>query len=256
MRLDMQNFLQLEGVCYAYPERSAAVSAVNLQMAAGEIHCLIGRSGCGKTTLLKLAAGLLSPQQGQVLLNKRTVTAPLPEMGFVFQSPTLLDWLNVRDNVLLPLSLHRSITPDDHRQVDEWLERLGLAALSLVKADSLSGGQQSRVAIARALITRPSVLFMDEPFAALDAITRGELQHDFLKLCQAEGTTVLFVTHDIGEAVYLGDRVSLMQDGAMSEPLAIDLPRPRSAALRYAAPFNALCAQLRQAMDEGTTHEA
>ncbi len=243
------HFLQLDTLHFAYPNRGEVVRDVCLQLAPGEIHCLIGRSGCGKTTVLKLAAGLLTPQQGQVQLKGQTVQQPTADMGFVFQSPTLLDWLSVLDNVLLPLSLHGTVT-DTHRAYGEQLlAHMGLAALCNDKPHRLSGGQQSRVAIARALITRPAVLFMDEPFAALDAITREELQRDFLALCQSRGTAVLFVTHDMVEAVYLADQVSLMHQGRLQAPLRIDLPRPRQSAMRYTPAFNALCEQLRHAMD-------
>ena len=243
------NFLHLNAVHFAYPDQGEVVHDVCLQLAHGEIHCLIGRSGCGKTTVLKLAAGLLKPLQGHIQLKGNPVHQPVSDMGFVFQSPTLLDWLSVLDNVLLPISLHSPVT-DVHRAYGEQLlDQMGLAALRHAKPCQLSGGQQSRVAIARALITQPAVLFMDEPFAALDALTREELQRDFLALCHAQGTSVLFVTHDISEAVYLADRVSLMHQGRMHVPLHITLPRPRQSAMRYTPPFSALCEQLRHAMD-------
>nr|WP_315236388.1 ABC transporter ATP-binding protein [uncultured Limnohabitans sp.] len=242
-------FLQLEALHFAYPDRGEVVRDVCLQLAPGEIHCLIGRSGCGKTTVLKLAAGLLTPQQGQVQLQGCTVQQPTSDMGFVFQSPTLLHWLSVLDNVLLPHSLHGLVTADQRAYGEQLLAQMGLAALRDDKPQQLSGGQQSRVAIARALITRPAVLFMDEPFAALDAITRDELQRDFLALCHQHGTAVLFVTHDIAEAVYLADQVSHMHAGRIHAPLHIDLPRPRQTAMRYTPVFNALCEQLRHAMD-------
>jgi NitT/TauT family transport system ATP-binding protein len=245
----MEQFLQLNDVHFAYPERGVVVRDVSLQMVQGEIHCLIGRSGCGKTTLLKLAAGLLKPQQGHVWLQGQSVQSPQPEMGFVFQSPTLLAWLSVLDNVLLPLRLDRAVNDADHHHAELLLATMGLGDLLNARPSELSGGQQSRVAIARALIAQPLVLFMDEPFAALDAITREELQHDFLTLCQAQGITVLFVTHDIGEAVFLADQVSLMKAGAIQPSMRIDLQRPREVTLRYTAPFTALCAQLRRAMD-------
>ena len=243
------HFLHLNALHFAYPERGEVVRDVCLQLAPGEIHCLIGRSGCGKTTVLKLAAGLLSPQQGQVQLKGQTVQQPTAEMGFVFQSPTLLDWLSVLDNVLLPISLHGAVTPAQRAHAQQLLAQMGLAALSHDKPHLLSGGQQSRVALARALVTQPAVLFMDEPFAALDAITREDLQRDFLALCQAQGTAVLFVTHDMTEAVYLADHVSLMHAGRIQAPLHIALPRPRQSAMRYTPAFNALCEQLRHAMD-------
>ena len=245
----MNSFLQLDALHFAYPDRGEVVRDVCLQLAPGEIHCLIGRSGCGKTTVLKLAAGLLTPQQGQVQLKGQTVQQPTSDMGFVFQSPTLLHWLSVIDNVLLPISLHGTVTHDHRAYGEQLLAQMGLAALRDDKPHQLSGGQQSRVAMARALITRPAVLFMDEPFAALDAITREELQRDFLALCQTHGTAVLFVTHDMAEAVYLADRVSLMHEGRMQAPLQIDLPRPRHSVMRYTPAFNALCEQLRHTMD-------
>ena len=242
-------FLQLNALHFAYPDRGEVVCDVCLQLAPGEIHCLIGRSGCGKTTALKLAAGLLLPQQGQVQLKGLPVQQPTSDMGFVFQSPTLLHWLSVLDNVLLPISLHGPVTHEHRDYGEQLLTQMGLTALRDSKPQQLSGGQQSRVAIARSLITRPAVLFMDEPFAALDAITRDELQSDFLALCQSHGTAVLFVTHDMTEAVYLADRVSLMHKGRMQSALQIDLPRPRHRAMRYTPAFNALCEQLRHAMD-------
>ena len=242
-------FLQLDALHFAYPDRDEVVHDVCLQLAPGEIHCLVGRSGCGKTTVLKLAAGLLAAQQGQVQIKGQTVQQPTADMGFVFQSPTLLPWLSVLDNVLLPISLHSTVTHEHRTCGEQLLAQMGLAALCHDKPHQLSGGQQSRVAIARALITRPAVLFMDEPFAALDAITRDELQRDFLALCQSHGTAVLFVTHDMSEAVYLADHVSLMHAGRMQAPLQIDLPRPRQSAMRYTPAFNALCEQLLHTMD-------
>lgn len=242
-------FLQLDALHFAYPDRGEVVREVCLQLAPGEIHCLIGRSGCGKTTVLKLAAGLLIPQQGRVQLKGFSVQQPTSDMGFVFQSPTLLPWLSVLDNVLLPHSLHGVVTSDQRAYGEQLLAQMGLASLRDEKPQQLSGGQQSRVAIARALITRPAVLFMDEPFAALDAITREELQRDFLALCHQHGTAVLFVTHDMAEAVYLADHVSLMHAGRTHAPLHIDLPRPRQTGMRYTPAFNALCERLRHAMD-------
>lgn len=246
--------LSIDQVRFGYHAQAGSlghdtVQGISLNLAPGAIECLIGRSGCGKTTLLKLAAGLLAPHSGQVRWQGQNVTEPTPAMGFVFQSPTLLDWLSVLDNVLLPLSLHGTVTAAQRERGAQLLAQVGLAALARQRPRQLSGGQQSRVAIARALVTQPQVLFMDEPFAALDAITRSELQQDFLALCQAQGTSVLFVTHDIAEAVYLADEVSVMHGGKIKERLAIDLPRPRQPALRYTPAFNAYAAQLRQAME-------
>ncbi len=248
----MTRFLELDAVRYAYPGRDDVVQGVSLHIAPGDFHCLIGRSGCGKTTLLKLAAGLLQAQGGAIALQGVAVTGPNPDMGFVFQTPTLLDWLTVLDNVLLPIALHGKVQAAQREKTMALLDQLGLKDLQSRYPQQLSGGQQSRVAIARALINAPPMLFMDEPFASLDAITRSELQQDLLALCQSQGTTVLFITHDIAEAVYLADHVSVMQAGEICYQLAIDLPHPRQPALRYTADFNARCAELRQAMD-GTT---
>jgi NitT/TauT family transport system ATP-binding protein len=249
----MTHFLELAAVRYAYSGRDDValdvVKSVSLHIAPGDFHCLIGRSGCGKTTLLKLAAGLLQTQAGAVTLQEKPVTAPNPDMGFVFQTPTLLDWLTVLDNVLLPIALHGKVDAAQREKALQLLDLLGLNNLQSRYPQQLSGGQQSRVAIARALITAPPMLFMDEPFASLDAITRSELQQDLLTLCQGQGTSVLFITHDIAEAVYLADHVSVMQSGTICHQLTVDLPHPRQPALRYTADFNACCAELRQAMD-------
>ena len=249
----MTRFLELDAVRYAYPGQNHAaldvVQGVSLHIAPGAFHCLIGRSGCGKTTLLKLAAGLLQPQSGAIALQGVPVTGPNPNMGFVFQTPTLLDWLTVLDNVLLPIALHGKVQEAQREKALQLLQQLGLNGLHSRYPQQLSGGQQSRVAIARALVNAPQMLFMDEPFASLDAITRSELQQDLLALCQSQRTSVLFITHDIAEAVYLADHVSVMQGGTMCHQLAVDLPHPRQPAVRYTAEFNARCAELRQAMD-------
>lgn len=242
-------FLDMRQVSYTFPGWPPVVQGVDWDIAPGEFHCLVGRSGCGKTTLLKLAAGLLQPDAGQVLLQGAPVAAPGPGTGFVFQQPTLLDWLTVRDNVLLPISLQRIPTPEDVAQAEQLLAQMGLGAHLQHYPRQLSGGQQSRVAIARALLPQPPILLMDEPFAALDAITREELQDELQRVCRARGTSVFFVTHDITEAVYLADRVAVMDAGRIRHDIRVDLPRPRTRELRYGAAFNAICAELRRAMD-------
>lgn len=233
------SFLALHDVGFRYPGAPDVVDGVTLSVAAGEVHCLIGRSGCGKTTLLKLAAGLLAPTTGRVVLAGGADTDPR-RAGFVFQAPTLLDWLRVRENVLLPISLQRRPTPVDVQAAEALLARLGLAALGGRYPRQLSGGQQSRVALARALLLSPRLLLLDEPFAALDALTREELQLDLLRLVRAHGTTVLFVTHDVGEAVFLGDRVSVLAHGRLVR--TIDAP---DGAERDTPAFGEACATLR-----------
>lgn len=248
MPTDPTAFLSFENVRFDYGG-AAIVDGVDWTVGRGAVHCLLGRSGCGKTTLLKLAAGLLAPAAGRVRLDGAPVRGPGDAVGFVFQAPTLLEWLTVLDNVLLPVTLHRRATPDDRARALDLLELVGLAGLSGRGPRALSGGQQSRVALARALIADPALLLLDEPFAALDALTREELQEDLLRLCAQRGTTALFVTHDIAEAVYLGDRVAVMADGRLLNGVSIDLPRPRPRDVRYDPRFNALCRELRHAMD-------
>lgn len=245
----VSSFVSIERVRYDVQPGQPIVDCIDWTIPAGAFHCLVGRSGCGKTTLLKLAAGLLQPTTGAIRIRGSAVREPNPEVGFVFQTPTLLDWQTALDNVLLPLSLARRPQPQDRRKAEELLDLVGLSGLEGRHPRALSGGQQSRVAIARALITEPALLLLDEPFAALDAITREELQDDLLRLCALRGTTVLFVTHDIAEAIYLADRVAVMENGRLHHALAVDLPRPRGRETRYSPRFTALCRALRRAMD-------
>ncbi len=244
-------FLDIEAVRFSYPGRPPVVDDVSWQVNAGECHCLVGRSGCGKTTLLKLAAGLLAPERGQIRLRGGALAAPGPDVGFVFQAPTLLDWRTVLDNVLLPVSLQKRPDADDRARAIALLDTFGLTDHAQRHPHQLSGGQQSRVALARALILAPALLLLDEPFAALDAITRGELQDDLLRTCKQRGTTVLFVTHDITEAVYLGDRVAVMHGGQVVADVTVDLPAPRAQAMRDTQMFSAYCARVRKALEQG-----
>ena len=243
------NFLQLNSATFAYEGAVGnVVSSINWSIPDGGIHCLVGRSGCGKTTLLKLAAGLLQPVTGTVRVLGTDVPEPSQHVGFVFQSPSLLEWQTVLNNVLLPISLHGTVTATDHIAANELLQLVGLQKHTDRYPGQRSGGQQSRVALARALITEPIGLLMDEPFAALDAITREELQEDLLQLASLRKTTVLFVTHDIGEAVYLADKVAVMDAGRIVFSTDVALPRPRNQTQRYSSLFNATCLNLRNAM--------
>jgi len=241
-------FFWVDGVSYAFADGTKVVSHVDWHIPSGAFHCLVGRSGCGKTTLLKLIAGLLLPTDGQIRIQQQVVHEPSSKVGFVFQTPALLEWLSVIDNVLLPISLHRSVLAEDRAAAYELLELVGIAGLAGRYPAQLSGGQQSRAALARALVTSPSALLMDEPFAALDAITREELQEDLLDLVAMRQTTVLFVTHDIAEAVYLGDRVALMDKGQVIPVASIEMSRPRHADCRYEKNFVESCQHIRAAM--------
>jgi len=243
-------FLELHQVAYTYPGWPPVVQGVDWTLPEGEFHCLVGRSGCGKTTWLKLAAGLLMPDAGSLRLQGQVLKGPTPSMGFVFQSPTLLPWLSVLDNVLLPITLHRAARREDEAHALDLLARMGLSALAQQRPPQLSGGQQSRVAIARALVTRPHLLLMDEPFAALDAITREELQNDLLAVCQAQGLTVVFVTHSIYESVYLSSRVVVMsaRPGRIVADIPMADPHTRTPEYRLAPLYGERCRTVRAAL--------
>jgi NitT/TauT family transport system ATP-binding protein len=247
------SFLVIDGVTYSYENKKQIIKDTTWKIKEGEFHSLLGRSGCGKTTLLKIASGLLQPDQGAVFLQGEKVLKPSSEVGFVFQAPTLLEWKTVIDNVLLPISLKRKPTIEERERASSLLEIMKLDDYHTHYPTELSGGQQSRVAIARALIKNPTMLFLDEPFAALDAMTREELQDELLTLCQNHKITVLFITHDISEAVYLSDHVAVMIDGQIAYDLKVTLPKPRKGENRYSSMFNELCLTVRNVMNGGMT---
>lgn len=240
-----ETLLTLAGLRFAWPGATELLHNIDLRLQAGQCHVLLGRSGCGKSSLLKLAAGLLPASGGEVRFRGQPVCGPQTDIALVFQRPTLLDWLSVEDNVLLPVSLHRRVRPEDRTHAHHWLERMGLQGLAKRRPHQLSGGQQSRVAIARAWMQDPALLCMDEPFAALDALTREALQQDLLAVCAEQGTAVLFVTHDLSEAAFLGTRISLLHGGQLRHTQDLAEPQPRRTAWRDAPAFHALCAQLR-----------
>ena len=208
-----------------------AIGDVSFDLSDRELVCVVGPSGCGKTTLLKCIGGLLRPTSGEVVLHGRTVTAPPPEMALVFQeySRSLMPWTSVRNNVLLPLR-HKRLSSGERRSlVEEALGAVGLAGFMDHYPWQLSGGMQQRVAIARALAYQPSILLMDEPFASVDAQTRGDLEDLVLRVRDEFGVTILFVTHDIDESVYLSDRIVVLTHAPteVKEILDVDLPFPR-----------------------------
>jgi NitT/TauT family transport system ATP-binding protein len=227
-----------------------ALREVNCTIQAGEFVALVGESGCGKTTLLRLIAGLDTPTTGRVLLGNQVVQAPMRQVGFVFQRPVLLAWRTVLDNVLLPVELTRQSHPEARQRAFELLTLLSLRDFAGHRPHQLSGGMQQRVALARALLLHPSVLLMDEPFGALDAITREQLNLELLKMWQHGEHTVVFVTHDITEAVFLADRVLLMsrRPGTMAQSFPVPLPRPRALEMRFERRFTGLCHDIHQAM--------
>src|SRR6185295_3414360 len=208
-----------------------AIGDVSFAVEDREFVCVVGPSGCGKTTLLKVIAGLLRPTDGEVLLRGRRVTSPPEQMALVFQEygRSLMPWASVQSNVLLPLR-HKNLDRDERsRLVEESLEAVGLTRFASHYPWQLSGGMQQRVAIARALAYQPSILLMDEPFASVDAQTRGDLEDLVLRVQEQYGITILFVTHDIDEAVYMADRVVVLTHAPTTvlEILPIAIPFPR-----------------------------
>jgi NitT/TauT family transport system ATP-binding protein len=234
MTVKGRSMLDVRGLRKVYEGSGRTVEAVRdltFSVAAGELVCLVGPSGCGKTTLLKCMSGLLAPTGGEVLLDGRRVTGPPPGMAFVFQEygRSLFPWMRVGQNVELPLK-QKGLAKERRRAlVADALESVGLADAAKAYPWQLSGGMQQRVAIARALAYEPQVLLMDEPFAAVDAQTRADLEDLVRRLWRERGITVLFVTHDIDEAVYLGERVVVLSASptVVQEELTIDLPVER-----------------------------
>ena len=220
------------GKTYGTGEKAThAIADVSFAVEDGEFVCVVGPSGCGKTTLLKCVAGLLNPGNGEVLLRGSKVTSPPEEMALVFQEygRSLMPWSSVWNNVLLPLR-HKKLAAKERKQlVEEALAAVGLTRFSHHYPWQLSGGMQQRVAIARALAYQPSILLMDEPFASVDAQTRGDLEDLILQVREEFAVTILFVTHDIDESVYLSDRVVVLTHAPteVKEIIAVDLPFPR-----------------------------
>jgi NitT/TauT family transport system ATP-binding protein len=226
--------LEVRSLAKTYRSReqtTEAIGDVSFSVAAGEFVCVVGPSGCGKTTLLKCLAGLLPPTTGEVLLHGVPVREPPRRMGFVFQdySNSMLPWLRVEGNVTFPLR-HKGVDARRRAELaDQALRAVGLADFARHYPWQLSGGMQQRVAIARALAYEPEILLMDEPFASVDAQTRGDLEDLLLDVWAAYGVTAVFVTHDIDESVYLADRVIVLghRPSTVERELAIELPRPR-----------------------------
>lgn len=226
--------IRLAAVSRSFTGRSGTVEAlrgIDLEMPEGEFVAVIGRSGCGKSTLLRLVAGLLPPTGGQVLVGGEPVTKPRRDIAMVFQRPALLPWRSVLDNVLLPAEIFRWKRADLHRaRALQLLDMVGLTGFQKRLPHELSGGMQQRVALCRALIQSPKVMLMDEPFSALDALTREELAVQLQRIHMDLGTTILFVTHSIQEAVLLADRVAVLspRPGQVRKIIEVAIPRPRT----------------------------
>lgn len=226
--------VQVSGVSKQYASEQGTVQAladVNFGVDSGELVCIVGPSGCGKTTLFRILAGLEPATRGEVTLNGTAVTEPTPNMGIVFQEYHLFPWRTVRGNIAFGLEKAVGLDGTDRDQrVQQLVDLVGLAGFEDSYPKSLSGGMKQRVALARALAIDPALLLMDEPFGAVDAQTRERLQAELLEIWGETGKTILFVTHDVEEAVTLADRVVVMgkNPGQINEIVSIDLARPRS----------------------------
>ena len=236
-----------------YPNGTQALLPVDLTIAEGEFVTLLGPSGCGKSTLLKMVAGLLEPTDGRLLLWRkpvRQIDESGKRMAFVFQSATLMPWASVRTNVRLPLDLAGVPRKEADARVAEALELVGLDKFASALPRALSGGMQMRVSIARGLVTQPDLLLMDEPFGALDEITRHKLDSELLDLWRKKKLTVIFVTHSIHEAVFLSSRVIMMaaRPGRVVEQFQIDEPYPRSADFMVSPQFSRYAKRLQDSL--------
>ena len=245
--------VRFEGVGKTFRNGTTALVGLDVAIGVGEFVSLLGPSGCGKSTALRLLAGLGRPSRGKVAWTEQP---GLRDVGFVFQEPTLMPWATVARNVHLPLKLQGIGLSAANPRIDEALALVGLSGFADSYPRELSGGMKMRVSIARALVTRPRILLMDEPFAALDEITRSRLNDDLLRLWQDHGFTTVFVTHSVYESVYLSTRILVMaaRPGRIVADLPIDAPFPRDEAFRMSEGYNARCravsAALHHAMEQ------
>jgi NitT/TauT family transport system ATP-binding protein len=225
--------INISGVSRTFTGRSGTVEALRdiyLEVADGEFVAVVGRSGCGKSTLLRLVSGLLPTSAGEVTVSGERVTKPRRDIAMMFQKPALLPWRSVLDNVLLPIQIFGWRKAAHRQRAHELLELTGLSGFEKRLPHELSGGMQQRVALCRSLIANPRVMLMDEPFSALDALTREELSGELQRVHMELGATIIFVTHSIDEAVLLADRVVVLspRPGQIREVLDIKIPRPRT----------------------------
>jgi NitT/TauT family transport system ATP-binding protein len=236
----------IRDVSKQFSNGTLAIRGVNLDVAAGEFLSLLGPSGCGKSTLLRIIAGLGAPSAGTVSWPTSAYDASgraQRRLGFVFQDATLMPWANVMRNVMLPLTLARISKTEAAARAAEMVELVGLKGFEKAYPRELSGGMRMRVSIARALVTQPSILLMDEPFAALDEITRHKLNDDLLTLWSQQRFTVVFVTHSVFESVYLSQRIVVMaaRPGRIMADFAVDAPYPRDSLFRTSAEYGQIC---------------
>ena len=253
--------ISVKGVDKRYAVRQGeavqALSAIDFELRDGEVLSVVGPSGCGKSTLLRIMAGLDGPSRGRVLLSGVPVTGPRREIGVVFQQATLLPWRTVLENVLLPAQMQRLDRSRSTERARDLLDLVGLSGFRDKYPFELSGGMQQRVAICRALVCDPRILLMDEPFGALDAMTREQMNVELMRIQAEQRKTIVFITHSIPEAVFLGDRVMVMtpRPGKVALITEIDLPKPRTLATMGSAGFAAQSNEIRLALS-GKGHGA
>lgn len=241
--------LEVKNLGKTYKTAKGEVTAlhdVNFKTHRREFVCVIGPSGCGKSTLVRILAGLESHTSGDVLLDGKPVTGPGRDRGMVFQGYTLFPWLSVRRNVMFGLEMNGSAREEAAREADLWLELVGLEKFANAYPHELSGGMKQRVAIARALVNQPRILLMDEPFGALDAQSRCKMQSHLLDIWRNVDITIVFITHDLDEAIFLADRILVLKahPGEVQELIEVPVPRPRSAEQFVSAEFLATKARL------------
>src|SRR6266481_1315497 len=225
---------------------TTALKNVSFKTHRREFVCVIGPSGCGKSTLVRILAGLESYTNGQVLLDGEPVTGPARDRGMVFQGYTLFPWLSVKKNIMFGLEMNNIPAEEAGREVELWLELVGLEKFAHAYPHELSGGMKQRVAIARALVNQPRILLMDEPFGALDAQTRAKMQSHLIEIWRNIDITIVFITHDLDEAIYLADRILVLKahPGEVQELIEVPVPRPRSSDQLFGAEFLATKARL------------
>jgi len=242
--------VSLRGVSKIFPNGVVALRDAAFDIGEREFVSLLGPSGCGKSTALRIIAGLTGPSTGEVTWRERAAQGASGEIGFVFQEPTLMPWASVASNVYLPLKLAGVDRTSSMPRIRESLTRVGLEAFENAFPRELSGGMKMRVSIARALVTSPKLLLMDEPFAALDEITRFRLNNDLLQLWAAMRQTAVFVTHSVFESVYLSSRIVVMtaRPGRVFANIPIDAPYPRSEAFRTSPEYAGLCRKVSEAL--------
>lgn len=224
-----------------------ALDSLTFSVSPQEFVCVLGPSGSGKSTLLRILAGLIPPTGGSI----RFADGPRPKIGFVFQDANLMPWRTVIENITLPLEMENISSQVAHQKAQEWVELVGLAGFEGALPRELSGGMAQRVALARALVHEPDLLLLDEPFGALDALTRERMWTELSRIWQAHKKTVIMVTHSIGEALFLADRVLVLsaRPGRLKLDLTVDLPRPRADEIRYTAHFGNLARKLKNAIE-------